>query len=83
MSPLCVVSVTISTVWLRLVAHLIVDVQVVVERVAASRAGSVVGDKRDIVGVGLAGAGAAHDGIERLVIMRFRFCESCSEVRTR
>jgi len=74
MSPLYVVSVTISTRKLRLVAHLVVDVQVVLERVAASGVGSVVSDKRDIVGVRLARAGAAHDEIERLVVMGFRCC---------
>jgi hypothetical protein len=59
--------------WLRMVAHLIVDVQVVLQRVAASGGSSVVSDQRDIVGVGLARAGAAHDEVGRLVVMRFRF----------
>jgi hypothetical protein len=68
-SPLCMVSATISTTWLRMVADLIVYVQVLLQRVTTSGGGSVVSDK-----IGLARAGAAHDEIGRLVIMRFRFC---------
>jgi hypothetical protein len=59
-------------------AHLIEDVQVILQRVAASRGGAIVRDKRDVVGVRLARAGAAHDGVERLMIMWFRFCHSMS-----
>jgi hypothetical protein len=73
-SPLCVVSATILSIWLRRVAHLIVDVQVVLQRVTASGGRSVVWYEGDIVSVGLARAGAAHDEIGRLVVMRFRFC---------
>ena len=64
-----------------MVTHLVEDVQVVLQRVAASGGSAIVGDKRDIVGARLARTGAAHDGVGRLVIMRFRFCHSMSVSR--
>ena len=64
-----------------MLAHLIVDVQVVLQRVAAGCGVSVVGDKRDIVGGRLARAGAAHDEVRRLVVMRFWFCHWMSVFR--
>ena len=57
--------------------HLVVDVQIVIERVAASSSGAIVGDKRDIVVVCTTGTGSAHGGVDGAMTVRFGNIWTC------